>query len=79
MSYQTLGVELEHGQVRTHTAEALPTKAHALLTILEAGQAEAPQPVQTPGAGLRRFLSQRYFSLTPEQFRASMAANFWEQ
>ena len=79
MSYQTLEVELDHGQVRPNKAEALPAKAHALLTILEARHAEALNPVQPSGAGLRRFLSQRDFSLTPEQFRASMAADFWEQ
>jgi hypothetical protein len=79
MSYQTLEVELEHGQVRPNKAEVLPAKAHALLTILEARHAEAPQPIQPSGAGLNRFLSQRDFSITPEQLRATMAADFWEQ
>lgn len=79
MSYQTLEVELEDGQVRPHNAEALPAKARALLTILEARRAEASEPPHPDGAGLRRFLSQRDFTLTPEQFRASMAADFWEQ
>ena len=79
MSYQTLEVELDHGQIRPRQAETLPAKARALLTILEARDADAPTPAQTPGAGLQRFLSQRDFSLTPEQFRASMTADFWEQ
>ena len=35
MSYRTLEVELEDGRVRTSGAEALPPKAHALLTILK--------------------------------------------
>ncbi len=34
MSYQTLEVELDHGQVRPQNAETLPDKARALLTIL---------------------------------------------
>jgi hypothetical protein len=42
MSYKTLEVELENGRVHPSGAEALPTKAHALLTILTAnGKAEA--------------------------------------
>ena len=79
MSYQTLEVELDHGQIRPNKAETLPVKAHALLTILESRNIEAPTPVQSPGAGLRRFLSQHDFLLTPEQFRTSMASDFWEQ
>lgn len=34
MSYQTLEVELENGRVHPCGGEALPSKAHALLTIL---------------------------------------------
>lgn len=34
MSYQTVEVELENGHVRPSKGEALPEKAHALLTIL---------------------------------------------
>jgi hypothetical protein len=79
MSYKTLEVELEHGQVRPHSAEELPVRARALLTILEANTPVSPHAVQTPGAGLRHFLSQRDFALTPEQFRDSMATDFWEQ
>jgi hypothetical protein len=42
MSYKTLEVELENGRVHPSGAEALPPKAHALLTILTAnGRAEA--------------------------------------
>lgn len=36
MSFQTLEVELNHGRVRPTTAETLPDKARALLTILNA-------------------------------------------
>jgi hypothetical protein len=79
MSYKTLEVELEHGRVRTNAAGGLPAKAHALLTILEARNAELPPSLPTPGAGLGRFLSQRDFPLTQEQFQASMAADYWEQ
>jgi hypothetical protein len=35
MSYKTLEVDLEDGRVRPRGAETLPTKAQALLTILE--------------------------------------------
>jgi hypothetical protein len=42
MSYKTLEVELENGQVHPSGAETLPARAHALLTILTAtGKAEA--------------------------------------
>jgi len=43
MSYKTLEVELENGHVHPSGAETLPSKAHALLTILiPTGKAEAP-------------------------------------
>ncbi len=35
MSYRTLEVELENGRVQPLSAETLPEKAHALLTILD--------------------------------------------
>ncbi len=35
MSYQTLKVDLDNGLVRPCGAEALPAKAHALLTLLD--------------------------------------------
>ena len=38
MSYKTLEVELENGHVHPSGAEALPPKAHALLTILTANE-----------------------------------------
>ena len=44
MSFQTLEVELDHGRVRPTTADTLPDKARALLTIL------APEPAATPAA-----------------------------
>lgn len=43
MSYQTLEVELDHGQVRPHKAETLPARARALLTILGPTVAEADE------------------------------------
>ena len=81
MQYQTVEVELEHGQVRTQSLEVLPAKARALLTILEAHVPGAfpTATVQTSENGLRHFLDRRDFPLTPEQFQTSMAADFWEQ
>ena len=35
MSFQTLEVELENGRISPCGNERLPSKAHALLTILE--------------------------------------------
>ena len=78
MSYMTVEVELEGGRVHSRGAEALPEHAHALLTILEPGFLTAT-PRVGGGAGLRRFLSAPDFPLTPEQFRASMEADFFEQ
>jgi hypothetical protein len=79
MSYTTVEVDLENGRVRPRGTGLLPTKAHALLTILEPnGDAPAPATVRT-GAGLRRFLSTPDFALTPEQFRASMEADVFDQ
>lgn len=78
MSYQTLEVELVHGQVRPHRAETLPIKARALLTILDSSESVTGNP-PTREAGLRRFLTQPDFVLTPEQYRASMEPDFWEQ
>ena len=35
MSYKTVEVELENGHVRPSGSETLPTRAHALLTLLD--------------------------------------------
>jgi len=79
MSYTTVEVELDHGRVSPLGPVTLPTKAHALLTVLESG-GDTPATAKVPaGAGLRRFLSTPDFALTPEQFRASMQADFFEQ
>ena len=53
MSYQTLEVELENGQVRPSGAESLPPKAHALLTILRPAAAEPTKPARSLGEALR--------------------------
>lgn len=79
MTYRTVEVELDHGRVSAQQAEALPAKARALLTILEARDPNTAVPPSSPEAGLRRFLSQPDVPLTPEQFKASMSADFWEQ
>ena len=78
MSYVTVEVDLEGGRVHSRGAEALPEQAHALLTILEPGFLTATPRVEG-GAGLSRFLSAPDFPLTPEQFRASMEADSFEQ
>ncbi len=79
MSYQTLEVELENGQVRTQSPEGLPAKARGLLTILEAQGTTTPALLKGNETGLRHFLAQPDFQLTPEQFQSSMATDFWEQ
>ena len=79
MSYKTVEVELENGRVQPRGAEALPDHAYALLTILEPDLVPAVPSRAANGAGLRRFLSSPDFPLTPEQFRASMEADFFEQ
>jgi len=78
MSYRTLEVELVEGRVHSRHAEPLPARANALLTIL-AGDAAVPKSSDSPGAGLKRFLSQPDFSLTAAQFRESMESDFWDQ
>jgi hypothetical protein len=79
MSYTTVEVELENGRVSPRGNATLPAKAHALLTILEPEGGKVSAPPAVPGAGLRRFLSSPDFALTPEQFRASMESDFFEQ
>jgi hypothetical protein len=79
VTFRTLEVELDHGQVRPQGWETLPAKARALLTLLPPAPPAAPAPGNAPAAGLRRFLAQPDFPLTPEQFQASMTADFWEQ
>ena len=79
MSYQTLEVELENGRVSPSGGEPLPTRAHALLTILDLNVISPAPSNRSTGAGLRRFLSAPDFPLTPEQFRASMEADIFEQ
>jgi hypothetical protein len=53
MSYQTLEVELDHGQVRPRNAETLPSKAHALLTILSPSASPSTTPARSLGQALR--------------------------
>ena len=79
MSYTTVEVELVHGRVWPRGAVTLPERARALLTVLEPNDDTSAPPPSVPGAGLRRFLSRQDFALTPEQFRASMEADFFEQ
>ncbi|HRZ37062.1 MAG TPA: hypothetical protein P5534_11945 [Candidatus Paceibacterota bacterium] len=79
MRYTTVEVELDHGRVWPRGAVTLPTKAHALLTVLEPNGDTAGPATGATGAGLRRFLSTPDFALTPEQFRASMEADVFEQ
>lgn len=42
MSYRTVEVELENGRVHPSGADSLPSKAHALLTIISASPASEP-------------------------------------
>jgi len=79
MSYRTVEVELEHGRVRARNAEALPAKANALLTILDPGENSTEISRKSGTAGLRRLLAEPDFPLIPQQFKASMASDFWEQ
>lgn len=43
MNYKTVEVELENGRVRPSGPEPLPSKAHALLTILSSGAPASSQ------------------------------------
>ena len=79
MSYKTVEVDLDEGRVRTRGDDTLPSKAHALLTILEPNGDSPATAATTTGAGLRRFLAAPDFPLTPAQFRASMDADFFDQ
>ena len=79
MNYRTVEVELEHGRVRARNAEALPPKANALLTILEPGGNSAEISRPSGPAGLRRLLAEPDFPLTPQQFKAIMESDVWEQ
>jgi hypothetical protein len=79
MNYVTVEVELDHGKVRALGLGQLPDRARALLTVLETNPAAlSPNPISAE-AGLRRLLSAPDFALTPEQFRSSMEADFFEQ
>ena len=79
MSYTTVEVELENGRIWPRGTVPLPVKAHALLTILEPSGDTSAQGSPPTGAGLHRFLAAPDFALTPEQFRASMDADSFEQ
>ena len=78
MSYTTVEVELENGRVLPRGDTKLPAKARALLTILEL-TGDKSSVSAPPEAGLQRFLSTPDFTLTTEQFRASMETDFFEQ
>lgn len=79
MSYKTVEVELENGRVLPRGNATLPARAHALLTILDPNIDSSLPTVASTAAGLQRFLSAPDFTLTPEQFRISMEADFFEQ
>lgn len=79
MSFRTLEVELENGRVHPRGAETLPAHANALLTILAAPAQAVRLTPAPPAAGLERLLKSTDFPLSPEQFRASMEADFWER
>ncbi|MEX1116214.1 MAG: hypothetical protein WEB53_13250 [Akkermansiaceae bacterium] len=53
MSYQTVEVDLENGRVRPRGADALPTKARALLTIVEESLETLKEPTRTMADALR--------------------------
>jgi hypothetical protein len=52
MSFRTLEVELENGRVHPAGAETLPTKARALLTLLDSN---IPSPAQNCGELAKRW------------------------
>lgn len=79
MSFRTLEVELENGRVASSGGETLPAKAHGLLTILDSPVTNGSARPRSSASGLKRLLGSPDFALTPEQFRASMEADFWEQ
>lgn len=79
MSYKTVEVELEDGHIIPHGMETLPAKARALLTILQPDGEISHAGTTKSGSGLLQFLSSPDFALTPEQFRASMEADFFVQ
>lgn len=79
MSFRTVEVELENGRVAARGTETLPARAHALLTILDSSAPNGSTRLHPSAAGLGRLLGSPDFKLTPEQFRASMEADFWEQ
>ncbi len=53
MTYQTLEVELENGQVRPRGTDRLPVKARALLTIIEPVATHSANTAGTLGDALR--------------------------
>jgi hypothetical protein len=54
MRYQTVEVDLENGHVAPCGTEALPARAHALLTILQGRPAKpAVAPARTLGQAMR--------------------------
>jgi hypothetical protein len=62
MSYRTVEVEIDHGQVLAKEAESLPDKASGLLTILAPAAPQQPRP-----SGLARGQF-----LVPEDFNAPL-------
>ena len=78
MSFKSVEVELENGRVHPRGGETLPAHASALLTILAAPAQAVRLASSPPAAGLERLLKSTDFPLTPEQFRASMEADFGE-
>lgn len=78
MSYKTVEVELENGRVTPHGSDTLPLKAHALLTLPPKEEISSLPPRKI-GSGLHHFLSGPGFTVTPEQFHASMDADFFGQ
>jgi hypothetical protein len=77
VSIRTIEVEVIEGQVRPTGGAALPETARGFLTIVEAG---AAKPKDGDAAiALNQFLKAPDFPLTPEQFKVSMDADYWDQ
>lgn len=77
MSFKTLEVNLENGRVLPKGQEPLPSKARALLTILDSQENDSHRA--SPNGGLNHFLTSDDFSITPEQFRVAMEADAFDQ
>jgi hypothetical protein len=75
VSFRTIEVDVIDGRVEPTGADRLPLHAHGFLTLLDDSQELAKGDL----SGLKKFLDLPAIPSTPEQVRASLDEDYYDQ